>query len=823
MLTGLRADIQLAIRRLSGAPGFTLFAVLSLSLGLGVVTAVYSIVSSLLWPPLGVQDPTRLIFVVTPEPGGAARWQSVMSGPDFADFQETESGLFNVAASEPFYQPLVTQAVSEIVNGEAVTGEYFSTARVATFLGRPLQVQDDVRAAAVAVVSHRYWRTSLASDPSVIGKPIEIGGQHFEIVGVLSRLFDGVRPQYGTHTSVWIPARSKSLLTERAQQPVARERATLTIIGRLEPGRTSAEVTSRLVTIGARLDAEFPLTSVNAHDGRPSQLKRHWMARSAAEVGTRASLRRLGAVIVVLATLLLVVACTNLANLVLARSALRRREFAVRTALGASRVRLIRTQCVESSVVAILGGIGGLATASVLVRLLIDLVPVSPDLITQIDPGVSMRALLIAGSALIASLFIFGIEPALKATGNENINNELVSDAAVIGAPRPVRQRRLLRWQVAISVCFFLIVAMFSGVLATEVQSKDRVPIERLGVATLDFRVLGWPEARAKHTLQSTLDRINQRSEVDRAAAYSGSGARMPLASLTPLPSGSTHSMYMLSVTPGIFDVLTIPVVSGRTFATNDDERTPLTIVLSEKTARTVFGGADVVGKQATLRTGDALVGRVGTVVGVVKDTDFGDVFRHDDDLVYVPYAQQYAAAMTIVSRSTGHPDGTVRSVQQSIRQTDPHMSIVGSGPGPRVLAGRSMATRFVALSAAALGGLTLLMGMIGLYGLQSEGVSRRTREIGIRMAIGARADQIWSMVLLEGFRPVFEGLFLGLFFGTVTRLMVRAVLVAPISVLDPVSLGLVPIPFLMAAFFACYLPAHRASRVEPNVSLRHL
>jgi MacB-like periplasmic core domain len=284
-----------------------------------------------------------------------------------------------------------------------------------------------------------------------------------------------------------------------------------------------------------------------------------------------------------------------------------------------------------------------------------------------------MEAVAVAGSALLVSLFVFGVEPALKVTFRQNLSTDLVMDSATVGAPRQPRQQRLIRWQVAISVCFFLIVVMVARVLATEGQSDHRVPLKCLTIVALDFRVLGWTEVRARQTVQSALGIISLRPETEAVAAYSGLGPRTPLASLTPVPSGRRQSMYMLAATSGIFDAFSIPLVRGRGFSGTDDARAPLVIVVSERTARTLFETTDVVGKQVTFQTRDHLTSQVATVIGVAQDTDCGELVRRNDDVVYVPWVQQYEAALTIASRTNGDPDDAVRGVQASIRQADPN------------------------------------------------------------------------------------------------------------------------------------------------------
>lgn len=824
MLIGLLADTRIALRHLLAAPVFSVFALVSLMLGFGVSASVYSVVSSFLWRPAGIHDAGRVFLVVRPDSQGENRWRAVMSIDDFEEIARDEDGLGLIAASEDVYPPVVTPAASEVVHAEAVSGHYFQVVGATALVGRTLEPADDNGGVAVAVLSYHYWRTTFAGDPAIVGRSLKIGDYTFEIVGVAPNSLYGLSPYAGARTEVWVPLKAGRVLASTSAATATRRQVPiLTVVGRVAADRTIEGVTARLNAIGHRLDAAVPLESINPDGSRVRPPSRHWSARPAAEAWRSSSATRLGLVAVILAALVLVVACTNLAALMLARGVVREREFAIRSALGATRWRLVRAQCVESTILAGVGGLGALVVARGLMWLLVKVAPVSPDILAGIELSVNIDALAVGGGAVLVAVFTFGVEPALEITRRQALTGQLVSESGSVGVLRPSRQRALIRWQVAISVCFFLIVAMLARLIAIDIQSESRVSIEQLGVVTVDFRTLGWSEPRARQALQSITAAVGERPDHLPVAIYSGLGARMPLASLSPLPSGARRSMYMLAVTPEIFETLGIRLTRGRGFGAADDDRTPFVVVVSEKTAQTLFGTVDAVGRQASVQPAGVTSPRMATVIGVAKDIDCGDLFRHSDEVLYVSFAQHYQPAVTIVVRARQDPERAVRELRSSIRQVDPNLSILEAGTGSLVLARRYLAARFVALAAASLGVLTLALGMIGLYGVQSEAVSRRTREFGVRLALGANARSIVRMVILDGVRPVIQGLLMGLLLGILIRLLVRVVLVSPTQVLDPISLGLVPLPFLAIALLACALPARRAARTDPNVSLRHL
>src|SRR5258708_6699908 len=495
----------------------------------------------------------------------------------------------------------------------------------------------------------------------------------------------------------------------------SRQARTLTVVGKLAPDRTLSTVAAWLGTVSRRQDAAA--SSMKTAEASTQPPPRQWRARSAAEAWRNPSTNRAGIVMIVLASLVLVVACANLANLTFARSALREREFAMCRALGASRWRVVRAQCVESSILAALGTVAALVVARALVWLLLEFAPLSYDVRVTIEPELRTDAVVFAATLLLVCLFLFGVEPALRVTRRQNVSVDLVSDHASVGALRP-KQGALIRCQVAISVSFFLIVPLFARFLAIEAQSEHSVALDRLAVVALDFQALGWAESRASEALTAVIGAAEHKPGNLGVAAYSGFGPPIPLASVSPMPSGSRKSMYMLAATPEIFDTLGVPIPRGRPFASADDRQSALVIVISERTALTLFGTTNVVGRQATFQAGKDRSPRIATVIGVSKDTDCGDLFRHNDDVLYVPLAQHYESALTVVSKTKGDSGAALRQRRGAILQVHLSLCRVGGGTGRLMLGRKYVAMRFLAAVAGSLGALTLALGIIGLCGV---------------------------------------------------------------------------------------------------------
>ncbi len=820
-------DLRLAFRRLAATPLFAIFAVASLAVGVAVTTAVYSVVESIFLKDLGVRDPDRVAFVVTPYDGRLLRGS--ISEPDFRDLRAAQTSFSPISASVLFQPALVTSSRTEPVVAEAVDGAYFSTLGVPAVMGRVIQTADDQYGSPVAVLSHELWRRRFAADQKTVGRTIRISGQPFEVVGIAAEGFEGPSHMLLGGTQLWIPLASATTVMPASLVP-PRERRRLAVFGRLRPSVTVAQASAELATIADRLDDSFPpRTRATAKGAGASE--RPWRAKSIIDI-TREDvpIRRVALTLVALVALVLVVACTNLANLVLARGTTRQRELAVRCALGASRWRLIREQLAESLLLAIAG-----AAASYVVfqglRALMNTdfnipLPYGGRWTLAIRPVLNVPALSLAVASLLASLLVFGLEPAWQLTRQLDVRGALAAGAGV-GSQRSGRQQALIRWQVAISAGFFVIATMFVKFTIAEARHESGLDMDRLGVAMLNFENEQWDEAR----IARALDRVLEEGQHDRAIEALSVATGMPLGVpaatrvvLSMAQSGGVeaHDQYWatgIGATPAIFKTLGVPILRGRGFDDRDHAGAAKVAVLSAFTARQIFGTIDAVGRQLVVQ-GSTTPAPIATVIGVARDTDVMYALGDTRPFVYLPLAQQIDSPLAVAVRSTDAPRA-VSALREALRRADPDLAVEAIGTGHAMLAGPFELLRAAGLSALVLGAVTLLLAMAGLFGIQSHVVANRTREIGVRMSFGASAAQIKRMVLKDGYRPVLEGLCIGLFIGLAGRAIVRAYLELDMDVVDPWILIVAPIPLVLAAFCACYLPAQRAAGVDPNVALR--
>ena len=797
---------------------FTIFSILSLASGVAITTAVYSVVDTLMLTDSGITQPDRAAFVVTP---GSGRMQyGSLSDADFEQLKASQQSFSSLTAAMAISPSVTAMSNAAVLSAEAVEGTYFTTLGVAATYGRLIQPSDEW--ARVAVLSDDFWRSDFAGDPNVIGRTVRVNGHTFEIVGVASRTYRGL---FGSlrATSVWIPLGAEALLASK--RPGQGER--LLVVGRLAQGRTLTAASAELATMAARLDQELPL---HAPGTLAAPIARRWSARSVASMSDDDnSLRRFGMTLVGLVGLVLVVACTNLANLVLARGTARQGELAVRMAMGASRGRLIWEQCIESLILAAMGTIASyvmfqLVSAMMTMDFVIG-VPFGGTATLSIRPALNGSAITVAIVSMLLALAVFGLEPAVQLARTLDIRSALAAGATGI-RPRVGRQRMVIRWQVAIAAGFFIVATMFIRSTLSQARHDPGVDLDRLVVAVLSFENGAWDDERIRRTIDRIVKDGQGDAEVASISASTGLPFGVPaldaaVARPNDIDALKRPAVVAVAATPSIFKTLGVEIVRGRGFNETDGPAAPPALILSELAARQFFSSGDPIGQQLAIRRPQH-PDTTAIVVGVARDTDVRWIYSDRRPLIYLPLAQNFARAITVAARSTRDVGAAIQVLRETIRKADPDLAVTAIGTGDQILAGPFVLVRSLGLGTLYLGGFTLLLSMVGLFGVQSHVVAHRTREIGVRMSVGATAGQIKLMVLKDGYRPVIEGLALGLWGGLAGRFLLRAYTdLENVTIFDPWMLLLTPIPLMAAAFCASYWPAARAASVDPTVALR--
>lgn len=809
-------DVRLALRRLRMAPGFTLFAVTSLALGLGVSTGIYSAVRTFLWMPLGVVAQEELVAITSQRIVNGASW------PDFQDFRASQSSFRTLGASRRIRAALAAGGAVEPVFGEAVSDDYFATMGVVPAVGRLLHAGDETAGRRVVVISERFWRSRLHGDPRIVGQTIKLGGQPFEVVGVTRGTFHGLSLP---DKSIWIPITVSPQLSRSGSAALRdRHRGGMFLWGRLRPGVTVSQASAEVALFGRRLDESYP-------SGR--QVGRAWDVRANAGVTPESeTLNTIVGMILSAVAAVLLIACTNLANLALARGTSRAQETAVRSALGASRWRLVREQLIEGAIVTIAGGAVGAVVLTGLANYLTADVPIGLDMTLPFTPVIDMTVLLASAGGMTMSLLVFGLWPALQST-REDIRHTI---GAGTGATPPKWRlhRNLVAWQVCGSVALLLVAAMSAQVIGLLSHQESARNYDRLALAQVDFALNGKNDAASRRLTEAILAAVRSRQSVESVSASNGlpfgflSVRSSQYATTAEAPFDAARDIsteaYVVAATPELFRTLSLRLTRGRAFTDRDDVAAPAVAIVSERLARQLFGSTDVVGRallvsRARRLSRDSPAPVAMAIVGVSADTDVDRV----RGIIFRPFAQGYDPLVPVtISARAANPPAAAGVLRSAIHDVDPDIALDSVGTGA-VLLGPFFLLVVIVRLATGLGLLALVLAMAGLFGVLSHVVVRRTREIGIRIAIGAERAQIFRLILRDGLYPVLKGLALGLGIGVASRLAVRAWVVTDASAFDPLVFAVVPVPFILAALVACYVPAARASRVDPNVALRDL
>jgi predicted permease len=830
------ADVIHAWRRLRAAPVFTLFSILTLALGIGATTAIYSVVYAAVLRPPDIPGFERVanLYHRDPRRGGSGP-TLLLSRPDYEDYRAAQTSFGFLAAWRRFRLPLAANGSAELLMGEAVGGEYFSVVGVRPALGRLIQPLDDaVEAPRVIVLSDALWRRWFAADPAVVGRAVKLGGETFEVVGVAPPTFRGVDMPNVLPTPAWIPMSAAPM--SDPDELTDRERHTVLAKGRLKPGRSMGEAQAEFRAIAQRLDLAYPIgTSLGPRFRTPANTSRPWFLMPTANVKMHESVdplvRPLAATIMLAVGLVLLVACTNVANLVLARGVARRHETAVRLALGASRWRLIREQLVEAVLVTLGGGIAAFVVArSLIAPVLTAELPLAPGLSMQVAPEINASVAAVALASMALALIVFGVIPAIHGSRG-SVREAIAFDGHNAPLPRWRGRRGLIACQVAVSAGLVSVAVLCAQQVISLTRRDTGIDIDRLALARVNVQMQRREKEHGRRTLELMLDAARRLPGVESAALSSGFpielGARGGTVAVSQEQLTGGHYDFIVS-TPEVFATWGVEILEGRSFDDRDTASSQPVVVLTERLARGLFPDAAAVGRHIVLRW-QRFVGepvppiQTVTVVGVVGDTDAGSVGNRGGGYLYLPWSQHYQAAMTITVRTPGDPTALVDPLKRLVNRIDPDLPVLDAETASALGGGRALVLKVGAGAGGSLGWLALVLSLAGLYGVLSELVLRRTRELGIRMALGADARQLLRMVLLDGVRPVLVGLGIGLGCGVILRLSFRPLFIRMLPTFDPLVIALVPVAFIAAALVAAYLPAYRASRVDPNVALRHL
>jgi predicted permease len=811
-------DLRYGIKTLLKHPAFTAVAVLSIALGIGVNTTIFSFINATLFHPLPFPDPQELVRVWD---GNSASY------PDYVAYRDESKVFSGLAAYAQRPMNLSVNGESQRIYGELVTGNYFDVLKVKPALGRGFLEEDDrsVGASPVVVLSNRLWRRHFNSDPAIIGKGINLNSHSYTVVGIMPEDFGGAT--LVSPPDLWVPMMMEPLVTAGSKSLTSPDDGWLMMLGRLKPDASPAGAAAAVQTIAGRLHEER-----RARDSGPEEPSRRVVTVVAARglmvpPEGRAPVFVVVAILMTVVSLVLLVACANVANMLLARAVSRRKEIAVRLALGAGRWRIVRQMLTESVLLSCIGGAVGLLftvwSTSLLLRLIPRLVPE-----ISMAPDVSPDARVFAYTFLLSlvSGVLFGLVPALQ-TSRPDVVATLKDERLTFGSGRRQFNLRnlLVVGQIAVSLLLLIGAGLFIRNLRNTQHADPGFALDNSLMMSFDLGLANYNSARGKAFEEKLLERVRALPRVRSVSLAQwvplGNGGNMsPLyVEGEPAPEHFDDASLLSHSIVGVdyFRTLGIPLVRGRDFNDRDTPASPAVIIVNETLARRLAPDGNVIGKRLRMDShGDYL-----EVVGVVRDVKYKQLAEKPLFFGYRPLSQEYRSAMTLHVSTTSDPLPIINQVRAEIKALDSDLPLTNVETMQEHMRPVLGPARLLALLSSAFGVLALVLAAIGLYGVMAYSVGNRTHEIGIRMALGAPVSGVRNLVIGQGMRLALAGTAIGLIAAfTLTRVL-QSVLYG-VGAADPLTFIIVASLLLAVALLACFIPARRATKVDPLVALRY-
>jgi predicted permease len=829
MLEDLWKDLRYGVRMLAKQPGFTAVAVLALALGIGVNTAILSAVNGFVLRPLPIEKPAELVAPYWGRKMDTQVWGK-FSYPNYEDLREQNQSFSDLCAwtetsagiSSSESRNAGDSERAEVVWGDLVSGNFFEVMGVKPLLGRGFLPEENLtpNAHPVVVLSYSFWQRRFNADAAIVGNTIYLNGQPFTVIGVTPESFLGAT--FYLRKAFWAPLMMAQKFGRRAEWKTDRSYALFNLYGRLKPGLTMAQAETDLNLVAGNLAQLYPRENADTKIQLTTEVDGRY------EGATRV-IKYGGVLALCISGLVLLVACANVANLMLARATTRAKEIGIRLAIGAGRGRIVRQLLTESMLLAVLGGGLGLGLAyqvSGVIMATFPPVPYPASLDFAPD-GYVLKWMLVV--SLLTGV-IFGLAPALLASRTDLV-------AVIKGAAaQPSRSRR--RWnlrdalvvaQVTISIVVLICAGLFIRSLGKVRQTDPGFQTENLVTMMINPSLLAYDDKETtKRFFPELLRRIEAQpgvrtaalvNEMPLAVGHLSSGPILKEGESDPLPNQGVNSDYSF-VTPKYFDTLRTPLVQGRDFTDRDDADEPPVVIVNQEFARRFYGSAEqAMGKRFRFSQGTPLM----EIIGIAKDGLYHSLYEARRLYMFLPVYQHPRTGMTLMisAESAGALSAVTESARREIAQMDSRLPVVGVMMAEENLSLAYWGPSVAAGMALTFGVLALVLATIGLYGVMTYAVSQRTREIGIRMALGAQVGDMLRLIVSQGMRMVLIGVVLGLV-GAFAMTRVLGSLLLGVGTTDLVTFLGVAALLIAVALLACYLPARRAARVDPLVALRH-
>ena len=807
-------DLRYALRMLARAPSFALIAVLTLSLGIAANSTILSWMSATLLNPVpGVSDTVDLVTVMR---GDRSDHPSPpFSFPDLRDLAERTRTFSGLLGYHDDFLSLTGVAKPERIYGALTTANYFDVLGVRPIAGRTFLSEEEQKGngAAVVVISYAVWLNHFALDPQIIGKTIQLNRHPYTVIGVAPRDFRGCKT--GLSTNLWIP-----LTMDRevwgSNRPNDRGTFWLNVLGRLHPGVSRDRAQAELNLLMQQIADRFP----EDHRDSPNQISLDPLWRS--PFGVNGYLYKIFPMLLGLAAVLLLLACANVANLLLVRSVGRRREIAIRLAMGASRRQLIRQFLIESLLLGLMGGLVAILITVWTSRSLAAFFPPTTLPLTH-DAHIDQRVLFVTTAVSILAALVFGILPAVRSSAlpvQSVLKEEATSVSLTLHKSR--LSSSLVIAQISLSLVLLVCAGLFTRSLEKAQQSDPGFDPSHVLLVSYELSPAGYTRDTSVAFNRQVLARLSTLPGVESVSvadfsplSFSIHTDYLQLQGYVPQPHESMEITRAI-VGPDYFRTLRTPLTSGREFTDSDTGDSQLVAMVNQAFVDRYWPGEDAIGKQATAD------GQRFTIVGVARNAKYRLLTYAPEPVIYLPIYQAYRSTQdtTIHARTSGDPRAMIFAVEEAVHQLNPELPLFNVNPLSVTMRFGTIFDRVAATFAASFGFLAMLLAAVGIYGVVAYTTRQRTREIGIRMALGAEKGNIYRLVLRQGFRLTLTGLVIGLFLSLVFTRLLKTQLFG-VSETDALTFASVGLLLAAVALLACHIPARRAAKTEPILALR--
>jgi predicted permease len=826
-------DVIYAVRTLCRQPGFALAAILTLALGIGVNTAIFSLVNAMMLRQLPVQNRDRLVYLYS------GQNLSVLSYPAYSSLRDNNQSMENLVAWGGITASLNADGDTDLVSGAIVTGNFFDALGIRAERGRLLGIEDDETPGAhpVAVISDRLWRSRFGQRGDIVGHEIRLNGQVFTIVGISPPEFPSA--QFGVNRDLYVPMMMQALMRppragysgemnpDLLNNP---NNGWLFNLGLLKPGVSVAQAAEELSAVAT---SYARTRSANA---RPQQVR--LVPIDDGDPTQRQQMRSAATLLAAVVGTILVIACANVANLLLSKAVSRRRELAVRLAVGANRWRIVRQLLTESILLSLAGGAAGIALAFAIVQAFKAAAPPAGVLPVALQFSIDLRVLLFAFVLSFVTGIVFGLLPALQAS-NPNVAPTLKDESfAPDERGRRIRMKQsLVVAEIALTAVLLIAAGLFIRSLQKSQQVDPGIASDELLSAPLNINLLRYTRLQGRDFYQNVIDRVGTlpgvvSASVARVAVLTGS-ARVTTINIegrqAPDDPRSSENRGISAVesdtasanvvSPDFLTTLGIALVQGRNFNLDDAEGRPLVAVVSETFVRRFFPDGDAIGKRFSTANQNP---DWTEIVGIVRDSKYASLSEEPQPVVYLPIRQRHETGVTLYVRTSTSPENVIASVRHEIQQLEPNLPVPDIQTMNQTIAASLYVPRMAAWLIGILGALAMGLTSLGVYGVLSFAISRRTRELGIRMALGADSVKVLRLVISEGMLLLAIGLVLGMT-GAAFLSMTLAGFLFGVDTHDVMTFVTVPVVLTLVAFAACYLPARRAVGVDPMKAIREV